>query len=101
MDVGLDGWETDEELFTDKATANFMHEFGCRKPKATEMAWLEKVLVATEKNLHAIKLANADLEQAGADARHAAASQQRKQFAALRAAEKVSNGPMPLTHSFV
>ena len=100
MDAG-DGWESDEELFTEKAAFNFMTEYGCRKPEATELARMERDLLATEKNLYAIKLANAEIEKAGADARHAAAKQQRKQFTALRAAKKVSNGPMPLTHSFV
>ena len=78
-----------------------MKDYECRRAEATEMARMQRVLLATEKNLHAIKLKNADIEKASADARHEAAAQQRQQFAALHAAKKVSKVPMPLTHSFV
>ena len=91
-----DGWESDCPKI-----ASFMKDYECRRPEATEMARMQRVLLATEKNLYAIKLANAGIEKASADARHEAAAQQRKQFAALHAAKKVSKVPMPLTHSFV
>ena len=97
MDDGWDdGWESDCPKI-----ASFMKDYECRRPEATEMARMQRVLLATENNLYAIKLKNADIEKASADARHEAAAQQRQQFAALHAAKKVSKVPMPLTHSFV